>query len=246
MKESKIGRNNLSPVTRAMKDYNMIEPGDKVAVALSGGKDSLFCLQALIEVQKYIPVKFDIIAIAIDLNRRSENSNLPYSYNKIEAFCRHNDIHFHIEETDIAELVFNRRSEQNPCSLCSKMRNGALVNTALKFNCNKVALGHHMDDVIETLLMSMFYAGKMDSFKPVTYLDIRDITFIRPLIYMREKDISEHVNRLNLPIFEKKACPVDGLSKRHSIKALIQDQEKIDGEIPLRIFATIKKYLWNE
>jgi len=232
------------PVKRALGDFNMIEDGEKLAVGISGGKDSLTCLFALKTLLPTLPVKYKLYAIAVDLGWDYLDDNI-YDYNQIETFCNNNDITFIVEKTQISEIVFKHRQESNPCSLCSKMRNGALISRAVKEGIHKIALGHHMDDVIETALMSMFFSGKIDAFRPKSYLDRMDVTYLRPLIYMREKDIISIANSYNLPIMDVKLCPADGNTKRHYIKNLILEQEKYDAEIPIRIFSAIKKDVWN-
>lgn len=232
------------PVKRALGDFDMIQDGEKVAVGISGGKDSLTCLFALKTLLSILPVKYELIAIAVDLGWDYIESN-QYNYDEINNYCKNNDITFIVEKTRISEIVFKHREESNPCSLCSKMRNGALINRAVKEGCHKIALGHHLDDVIETALMSMFFSGKIDAFAPKAYLDRMKVTYIRPLVYMREKDIISIAKSYELPVMSVKLCPADGNTKRNYIKNLIKEQEKHDREIPIRIFSAVKKDIWK-
>lgn len=233
----------IRPVKRALGDYNMIEEEGKIAVGISGGKDSITCLFALKTLITVLPVKYQLVAIAVDLGWDPLTSET--NYQDIRKFCDHNNIEFHVESTNISDIIFNQRKESNPCSLCSRMRNGVLVKRALAEGCFTIALGHHMDDVIETTIMSMFFSGKIDSFTPKVYLDRQKVYFIRPLIYMREKDIASIAESYNLPIIEKKMCPADGNTARNYIKKLLQEQESYDEEIPVRIFSAIKNDIWK-
>jgi len=236
--------NKLIPIKRALGDFDMIEDGEKVAVGISGGKDSLTCLFALKTLLPILPVKYKLYAIAVDLGWDYIDDN-KYNYDDIKKFCIDNEIFFIREKTQIAEIVFKHRKESNPCSLCSKMRNGALINRAVKEGIYKIALGHHLDDVIETALMSMFFSGKIDAFTPKAYLDRMKVTYLRPLIYMREKEIRSIANSYELPVMDVSLCPADGNTKRHYIKSLLSEQEKYDPEIPIRIFSAIKKDVWK-
>ena len=167
----------LSRVRKAVDDYNMIEEGDCIAVGISGGKDSLTLLQALAALRRFYPNKFTLKAITIDLG--FNNMNL----DDITAMCKELDVEYHIEKTDIAQIVFDERKENSPCSLCAKMRKGALNEAIKAMGCNKVAYAHHKDDVVETMLLSLFYEGRFHCFSPVTYLDRSEVIVIRPLIY---------------------------------------------------------------
>jgi tRNA(Ile)-lysidine synthase TilS/MesJ len=231
----------LIPVKRALGDYDMIpSENQRVAVGISGGKDSLTCLFALHTLLPTLPVKFKLVAIAVDLGWTTHKVD----YSEIERFCTERDIEFHVEKTDIFEIVFDHREESNPCSLCSNMRNGALISRAKKENCNTIALGHHLDDAIETILMSMFFSGKVACFTPNSYLDRQEVYYIRPLVYMRESEIISIANKHNLPVFTAQLCPADGNTKREYMKNLIKEQEKHDSEIPKRIFSALKT-LWE-
>ena len=175
----------LSKARRAAEDYDMIEEGDKIAVGLSGGKDSITLLYILATMRRFYPKKFEVVAITVDMG-------LEYDKDEVEALkklCEELNVEYVIEPTEIGKIVFDVRKEQNPCSLCANMRRGALNNTAVKVGCNKIALGHHADDLIETLFLSLFYESRLSTFSPVTHLERKNVTVIRPMIYIREKEI---------------------------------------------------------
>lgn len=237
----KLSKDLLIKVKRAIGDFNMIKDGDKLAVAVSGGKDSLTCLYALKELQAILPIKYNLHAIIIDLGWSTKQAD----WSNIIEFCKTNNIVLHIEKTDIAKIVFDHRQESNPCSLCSRMRNGALMNVASREGFNVMALGHHLDDAVETLLMSMFFSGKIDCFYPSAYLDRQKITMVRPLVYIRENVTLTLSKSLNLPVTSQKFCPADGFTKRQYIKNLLLQQAEYDSHIPLRIFAALKSF-WNK
>ena len=205
----------VSNMRRAIEDFNMIEDGDKIAVGLSGGKDSITLLLALDNLRKWYPKKFEIMALTVD-----PGGDI-FDTSELEEFCRSLNIEYVIERTNIKEVVFDIRKEKNPCSLCANLRRGALNGVAETHGCNKVALGHHQDDVIETFFLSLFYEGNIHTFSPTTYLSRKNIVTIRPMIYVSEKDIKGFANKNSLPIMKKK-CPHDGFSKREFIKNLIK------------------------
>ena len=223
----------LSCVRKAVDDYQMIDEGDKIAIGISGGKDSLTLLYALSSLRRFYPKHFDIHAVTVDLG--FQNLNL----SKIEALCRELNVEYTIVKTDIAQIVFEERKETNPCSLCAKMRKGAL-NTAIKeAGCNKVAYAHHKDDVVETMMMSLIYEGRFHTFSPITYLDRMDLTVIRPLIYMNESDVIGFVNKYQVPVV-KSPCPADGHTKREYIKNLVQEINLETPGVKARMFTAIQ------
>ncbi len=224
----------LGHIRKAIDDYNMIEEGDKIAVALSGGKDSVTLLLALKNLQIFYPKHFDIIALTIDPGSNTFDTAI------LENLCKEKNIEYIIEKTDIRQVVFDVRKEKNPCSLCANLRRGALNDVAKKHGCNKIALGHHMDDVIETLLLSLFYEGNIHTFSPVTYLSRTDMTTIRPMIYLEEKDIKKFAKRNNIPIM-KKTCIADGETKREFIKKLIMELSKVIPRLKQCMFGAIKR-----
>lgn len=213
----------LSPFRRAIDEYEMISDGDKIAIGLSGGKDSLLLVYLFSALKRFYPKKFDVMAITIDMGFKDADQS------KIEGLkteCEKAGIPFHLERTQIGEILFDVRKESNPCSLCSKMRRGALNAVALQYGCNKLALGHHADDLIETFLLSLFYEGRLSTFQPVTPLSRTGITVIRPLIYTDEKNISAFMR--DKPVL-KNPCPADKHTKRQYIKELINS---IQTEVP--------------
>lgn len=223
----------LSYVRRAVDDYHMIEEGDKIAVGISGGKDSLAMLYALNALQRFYPAHFTIHAVTVDLGF----GNLDLS--KIEALCEELDVPYTIVPTQIADVVFKERKESNPCSLCAKMRKGAL-NTAIKeAGCNKVAYAHHKDDVVETMLMSLIFEGRLHTFAPVTYLDRMELSVIRPMMYMKEADIIGFVHKYNVPV-AKSPCPVDGYTKREYVKQLLRQLNLENPGVKERMFTAIQ------
>ncbi len=224
----------LSFVRRAVEDYAMIEEGDRIAVGISGGKDSLALLTALKALQGFYPKKFDIEAITVSLGFEGMN------FDSVKELCDKIGVGYTVVDTDIAEIIFEARKEKNPCSLCAKMRKGALNDAAQKLNCNKVALGHNRDDIIETFFMSMFYEGRIHTASPVTYLDRKKIKSIRPLIYVPEKDIKAFVKTEGINVVKNK-CPADGNTKREFIKNFIKQQAKVYDNFETIVFGAIKR-----
>lgn len=221
-------------VRRAIDDYHMIEDGDKIAIGISGGKDSLTLLYALQGLKRFYPKKFDIHAITVDLG--FQNLNLE----KIEALCKELDVEYTIVKTDIAKIIFEDRKESNPCSLCAKMRKGALNDAMKAAGCNKIAYGHHKDDIVETMLMSLIFEGRWHTFSPVTYLDRMDLTVIRPLMYMNEADVIGFTNKNNVPVL-KSPCPADGYTKREYVKQLLKTLNQDNPGVKERMFTAIQK-----
>ncbi len=224
----------LGQVRRAIQDYNMIEDGDKIAVGVSGGKDSMTLLTALRQLQNFYPKKFELEAISLTMGIGNAD------YTPVVEYCKQIGVNYSVEETLIGKIIFEVRNEKNPCSMCANLRRGALHNKAKKLGCNKVALGHHRDDAVETLLLSSFYEGRIHTFSPVTYLDRQDLYLIRPLIYTEEKQIKSVVKSESLPIV-KSPCHVDGKTKRQYIKDLILELQKDNREIKSNLFGAIKR-----
>lgn len=200
-------------IRNANLKYNLIENDDEVAVGMSGGKDSSVLLHLLHLLQKYTPLSFNIHPIYIDLGWNNEIDSL-------KELCLNYNYNLHIELTNIGEVVFDIREEKSPCSLCANLRRGALNNTAKKLGCNKVALGHHLDDVVNTMFMSMLYENRYNIFKPLTYLDRVDITLIRPMVYVEEKSIIKLADYLGIKAIEN-LCPADGFTKRDEVAELV-------------------------
>lgn len=226
----------LSITRKAIDDYHMIEAGDNIAIGISGGKDRLTLLYALSGLRRFYPKQFTLQAITVDLG--FENLNL----NEITKLCQEMDVPYHIVRTDIGKIIFEDRKESNPCSLCAKMRKGAL-NTAIKeAGCNKIAYAHHKDDVVETMLLSLIYEGRFHSFHPVTYLDRMDLTVIRPLIYMQEADVIGFINKYQVPVV-KSPCPADGHTKREYVKELLRQINKETPGVKDRMFTAVQNHL---
>lgn len=225
-----------SYVRRALNDYNMISEGDKIAIGISGGKDSLALLYALAGIRNFYQVKFDIIAVTVDLGWNNIGRKMDLS--QIQALCQELSVDYHIIKTDIAQIVFEERKEQNPCSLCAKMRKGALNEAIKELGCNKVAYAHHKDDVVETMLMSLMYEGRFHTFAPVTYLDKMKVTVIRPMIYVHESDVIGFVRRYNVPVL-KSPCPVDGYTRRQYSHDIITELRKENPGVKNRMFTAI-------
>lgn len=223
----------MSYVRRAVDDYHMIEEGDKIAIGISGGKDSLTLLYALNGLRRFYPKKFEIHAVTVDLGFH----NLDLS--KIERLCRELGVEYTIVKTDIADIIFEQRKELNPCSLCAKMRKGALNDAIKQAGCNKVAYAHHKDDVVETMLLSLIFEGRFHTFSPVTYLDRTELTVIRPLIYMDEVDVIGFVNKNNVPIV-KSPCPADGYTKRAYVHHLLKQLNQENPGVKMRMFTAIQ------
>lgn len=217
---------------KALEDYQMIEEGDKIAIGISGGKDSLTLLYALHGLMRFYPKKFSIEAITVDLG--FENLNLA----AIGALCDELNINYHIVKTEIADIVFKERKEASPCSLCAKMRKGALNSRALELGCNKIAYAHHKDDVIETMIMSLLYEGRFHSFSPYTYLDKMKLVVIRPLLYINEADIIGFQKKYQLPVV-KSPCPMDGNTKRAYAKDLIRKLNIENPGVKERMFRAV-------
>ena len=223
----------LSFVRKAVDDYHMVEEGDKIAVGISGGKDSLTLLYALHGLQRFYPKKFTIHAVTVDLG--FENLKL----DKIKELCETLQVEYTIVKTDIAKIIFEERKESNPCSLCAKMRKGALNDAIKAAGCNKVAYAHHKDDVVETMLMSLIFEGRFHTFSPVTYLDRMELTVIRPLMYMNEADVIGFVNKHQVPVV-KSPCPADGYTKREYIKNLLRQLNLDNPGVKERMFTAIQ------
>lgn len=205
----------LSFTRKAVDEYAMIQEGDHIAVGISGGKDSLTLLYALHGLKRFYPQKFELSAITIDLGYEL------FDVEPIKKLCAELEVPYNIVKTDIAHILFEERKESNPCSLCAKMRKGALNEAVKKMGCNKVAYGHHKDDIIETMLLSLIFEGRFHSFSPKTYLDRMDLTVIRPLMFVDEADVIGFQHKYNLPV-SKSRCPIDGYTKRQYAKDLVK------------------------
>lgn len=223
-------------VRRAITEYNMIADGDAVAVGVSGGKDSVALLAALAGVRRFIGIDFALKAITLDNNFDGVNTD----YSPIQALCDSLGVEYVIKRTQIGQIIFDQRQESNPCSLCARMRRGVLHDTVKELSCQKLALGHHFDDAVETFLMNLFNEGRVGCFSPVTYLSRKDITMIRPLIFAPEREIRNAVNRAGLPVVKSK-CPVDGCTERQWTKEFLSQMEKTHPGITKRIYGAIRR-----
>ncbi len=218
---------------KAIDDYHMISEGDKIAVGISGGKDSLAMLYALSGLKRFYPASFELTAVTVDLG--FENLNL----DRIAALCAELEVPYHIVKTDIGKIIFEDRKESSPCSLCAKMRKGALNQAMKELGCEKIAYAHHKDDVVETMLLSLIYEGRFHCFAPVTYLDRMDMTVIRPLIYVQEADVIGFVNKYDVPVV-KSPCPADGYTKREYVHLLLQQLNRENPGVKERMFHAVQ------
>ena len=221
-------------VRRAVDDYDMIQAGDKVAVGVSGGKDSLVLLLALKHLQSFYPKPFELEAITIELGFEGMD------FAPVAELCREKDIPYTCLKTDIKEIVFDVRKEDNPCSLCAKMRRGALNDAIRQRGINKLALGHHFDDAVETFMLSLLFEGRVSCFRPVTYLDRSGVTQIRPLIYAGEQKIANLAQSLNLPVVEN-PCPQDKGSKRYEVKQLLKALGRDYPDMRSKVFGAMQR-----
>ena len=220
-------------VRRCVQDYHMIEEGDRIGVGVSGGKDSVALLAFLAELRKYNDKKFEVEAVTIDMG-------LGMDYSSIQQLCDRLDVKFNLVKTEIGPIIFDHRKEKNPCSMCSKMRRGALNQAILERGMNKLALGHHYDDAVETFMMSLIYEGRISCFQPVTDLDRTGIIQIRPMLYIHEKSIDSFVKRNDLPVITNR-CPVDKYTKREEIKQLVYDLSATYPDLRERIFGAMQR-----
>ncbi|MBE6801671.1 MAG: tRNA 2-thiocytidine biosynthesis protein TtcA [Ruminococcaceae bacterium] len=229
-------RRILSHTRAAIDDYNMINDGDKIAVGISGGKDSLMLLKALCELRRFYSAEFQVVAITLDMRFNNQDGD----FSEIKKMCDDYGVEYIVKPTDLYEIIFNIRKEPNPCSLCARMRRGILHEAAKEAGCNKIALGHHLDDAAETFLMNLLVESRIGCFAPVTYLSRRNLTMIRPLIYVREREVTAAAERLNLPVV-KSGCPANENTKREEIKMLINELSARYGDVPERIIGAMQR-----
>lgn len=208
----------LSQVRKCIRDYQMLSPGDRVAVGVSGGKDSLALLRLLAELRFHSAVPFELLAVTLDMGYEE------LDFSPVADLCARLQVPYTLRQTQIREIVFDIRKEENPCALCAKLRRGILNETAVELGANKVALGHHYDDTVETFALSLIYEGRISCFQPVTYLDRTGLTLIRPMLYLHEKTIRNFAERENLPVVHN-PCPADKNTKREDVKALLYELE---------------------
>lgn len=234
----------IGTVRAAIDKYKMIAENDKIAVCVSGGKDSVFLLYALSVIKRYYPIKFDIVAISVDPGFNNTQTN----FSVVENLCKELDIKYFVKRTQLATIIFDIRKEKHPCSLCARMRRGILHNMALKLNCNKIALGHSLDDATETFIMNLFDCGNIGCFAPVTYLSRKNIHMIRPLIFCNESQIKKFINQNKLPIIQSN-CPVNGFTNRQKAKQLIESLKTQYPDLDKKIIGAMKRFnvdKWGE
>ena len=222
----------LSLIRQAVDQYEMIEEGDHIAIGISGGKDSLTLLWGLAHLQKFYPKHFSLSAITVDMGIDTMNLE------PIKALCQEIQVPYEIVPTEIGKILFDIRKETNPCSLCAKLRKGALNNKALEMGCNKIAYAHHKDDLIETAMMSLLYEGRFYAFSPVTHVDRTDLTVIRPLMFVSEADVKGFRNKYQLPVC-KNPCPMDGHTRREYVKNLIHTLNMENPGVKDRLFRAV-------
>ena len=225
----------LSLVRRCVEDYDMIDAGETVAVGVSGGKDSVLTLAALARLSRFYPKPFRVEAVTV-------NAGTPgMDFSPIARLCEELEVPYHLVDVPIYEVVFQERKEKNPCSLCAKLRRGALSTELNRLGIGKIALGHHFDDAVETMLMSLFWEGRISCFQPVTYLDRTGVTQIRPLLYVQEREVRGTVRQLKLPVVEN-PCPANGSTKREEMKALIRQLSGQFPQLKTKIFGAMQRY----
>lgn len=225
----------LSYTRRAIDDYSMINEGDKIAVGVSAGKDSLTLLCAMAYLRRFYPKKFELIAITVDMGFEPKQD-----FSQIRALCDELGVEYHVVPSEIYKIIFEVRQEKNPCSLCAKMRRGALNTAAKELGCTSVALGHHFDDVVETFMLNLFFEGRLGCFSPVTYLSRVGLNVIRPMIYMPERDVAEFSKKNSLPVLSS-PCPADKNTEREEMKTLLRALERDNRGLRYRIFGAITR-----
>ena len=225
----------LGLVRRCVEDYRMIAPNDRLAVGVSGGKDSLLTLVALAQLRRFYPIPFTLEAITLEMGMPGMD------FSPVAALCETLEVPYQRIQVPVYQIVFEERREKNPCSLCAKLRRGSLNTALTERGIHKIALGHHYDDAIETLLMNLLFEGRIGCFQPVTYLNRTDVTQIRPLLYCREDEIRRTAERLRLPVVHN-PCPADGSSRRQEVKELIGQLEKTYPDLKQKLFGSIQRY----
>ena len=222
----------LSRVRRCVEDFDMIQPGDRIAVGLSAGKDSLALLWSLAQLRRFYPSHFELIAITMDMGFEGMD------FSPVIKFCKELDVEYTIVPTEIKKIIFDIRKEENPCALCAKMRRGGLNDAALSLGCRKVALGHHFDDAVETFMMSLVYEGRLNCFSPVTWLDRKEITVVRPMLYVGEGLMRTAIDELRLPVVQS-TCPANGYTKRQEVKELLSSLSEQYPDLKSKIFGAM-------
>lgn len=226
----------LGYMRKAIQEFDLIENGDRIAVGVSGGKDSLVLLKGLVLLRRFIGIDYTVTAITLDPHFNGEKGN----YEPVAELCRELGVEYVLIDTHIGEIVFDVRKEEHPCSLCARMRRGALHDAAVANGCNKLALGHNFNDVVETFVMNLTIEGRLGCFSPKSYLSRKNITLIRPLVFAPEKDIRSAARRNELPIVKSK-CPADGATTRQRIKLELAERDKADRGFSERLFGALRR-----
>lgn len=226
----------LGLMRKAIEEFDLIQNGDKIAVGISGGKDSLVLLEGLARLRRFLGVSFSLVGLTLDL----QFGNRPDDYSQIEQMCKRWEVPYIVKRTDIASIVFDVRKEPHPCSLCARLRRGALHDLAVENGCNKIAFGHHFDDAVETFFMNLFHEGRIGCFSPKTYLSRKKITLIRPMVFAPEKEVRKAALKCQLPIV-KSRCPADGASNREKIKQFLNSCNRQDKGFSDRIFGAMRR-----
>ena len=234
----------MSQIRAAVDSYQLIQSGDRIAVGISGGKDSLVLLCALANMRKFLPMKYDLVAITVD----PCFDNIQTDFRQVEELCRRLQIKYEIRRSQLGNIIFEQRKESNPCSLCARMRRGILHDMSKKHNCNKLALGHHFDDAVQTFFMNLFYGGKIGCFSPMSYLSRKDLYLIRPMVFCEESKVESAAQRYHLPVV-KSECHVDGHTCRQSTQELIKDLEKQFPDLRRKVMGALQRadiYGWGK
>lgn len=226
----------LGYMRKAIQEFDLIQDGDRIAVGVSGGKDSVALLVGLARLRRFIGIDYSLTAITLD----PQFHGVPGDYSVIEKMCAELEIPYVVKKTQIGEIVFDARQETNPCSLCARMRRGALHDAAKEAGCNKIALGHHYNDVIETFMMNLFNEGRLGCFSPKSYLSRKDLWMIRPLVFAPEKEIRRAVERTGLPVVKSK-CPADGHTQRQVMKEFLAQKERESSGFQYRVFGALRR-----
>ncbi len=226
----------LGYMRKAIQEFDLLQDGDRVAVGVSGGKDSLVLLKGLVMLKRFISIDYDVVAITLDPGFNGEWGN----YDSVQKMCDEMGIQYVLKRTQIGEIIFNVRKESNPCSLCARMRRGALHDAAKEYGCNKIALGHHYDDAVETFVMNLFNEGRLGCFSPKSYLSRKDLTLIRPLVFAPEREVRKVCTKSNLAIVKSK-CPADGYTSRQKTKEFLRSMEKESDGFTYRIFGAMRR-----
>lgn len=226
----------LGLMRKAIQEFDMLQDGDVIGVGVSGGKDSVALLQGLCLLRRFAGVEYEVKAITLDLGFHGQQTD----YTPIRELCDRLGVEYAIQRTQIGEIVFDTLRENNPCALCARMRRGALHDKAKELGCNKIALGHHYDDAVETFVMNLFQGGRIACFAPVTYLSIKDITMIRPLVFAEERDVAAAVRKAGLPVV-KNPCPVDGATEREWTKQFLKQLEVTHPGVTYKLFGAMRR-----